>query len=89
MTHATICIPEQQLQRMHGKTMTNQNDNPYKAPTLERTGEFRHTDNAILSLGHQFAKICLVTGRTDHLVARRIGLASLPMTAKVVVYRVP
>ncbi len=90
MVLATICIPKQRLQRMRGKTMMNPDENPYESPTLERTCEFRLAHNAILCRkGHEFAKICLVTGRTDYLVRLRIGMAWLPMTAKVIGYSSP
>ena len=94
MIRATICIPEQRLQRMRGKAMTSTNDNPYAAPTLEplqkaakKHHEFQVTDKGILCRkGLELPKICLVTGRTDNLVVRRVGFIWTPLSAMVIMF---
>jgi len=94
MIRATICIPEQQLQRMLGKAMTNTNDNPYAAPTLEppqkagkKHHEFHVTDKGVLCRkGLELPKICLVTGRTDNLMPRAVGFIWTPLTARVILF---
>ena len=96
MIRATICIPKQRLQRMRGKAMTNTNDNPYAAPTLElaREVEHKHLDFEFTEKGIRFAKkldlakICLVTGRTDNLVPRRAPLLWMSLFARIVIFGV-
>ena len=97
MIRATICIPEQRLQRMRGKAMTNTNDNPYAAPTLEplqkaakKHHEFQVTDKGILCRTIlELPKICLVTGRTDNLVPRPFGLTWTPRFLKFILFGSP
>ncbi len=94
MVLATICIPKQRLQRMRGKAMTTTNDNPYAAPTLELAHEVehKHVEFEFTEKGIRFQKkldlpkVCLMTGRTDYLVSRRVGLTWTPLVAKVIIF---